>query len=201
MTAPTGCPVAHGRAPEPVAAADAHAEAEEFLRLFHGEHPNAGPVEPRLAQVLAEIDETGTYRHTEGELAFGARVAWRNSARCIGRLYWQSLRVRDMRKVRDASAVAAQCAEHLRSATNGGRIRPTVTVFAPETPQQPAPRIWNEQLIRYAGYWDAETGRSYPSVSRQAMIMRLSSPAVSETPTLDCDSKYLGKTPLNVSWN
>jgi nitric-oxide synthase len=158
MTAPTGCPVAHGRAPERAPAGDVRAEAEEFLRLFHGEHPKTGPVQPRLAQVLAEIDETGTYRHTEGELAFGARVAWRNSARCIGRLYWQSLRVRDMRKVRDAATVAAQCAEHLRSATNGGRIRPTVTVFAPETPTQPAPRIWNEQLIRYAGYWDAETG-------------------------------------------
>jgi nitric-oxide synthase len=158
MTAPTGCPVAHGHAPEPEPAGDIRAEAEEFLRLFHGEHPKAGPVEPRLAQVLAEIDDTGTYRHTEGELAFGARVAWRNSARCIGRLYWQSLRVRDMRKVRDAGAIAAQCAEHLRSATNGGRIRPTVTVFAPDTPRQPAPRIWNEQLIRYAGYWDAETG-------------------------------------------
>ncbi|MEV6607762.1 nitric oxide synthase oxygenase [Kutzneria sp. NPDC051319] len=155
MTAPTGCPVADGHASEP---GDIRAEAEEFLRLFHGEHPKTGPVAPRLQQVLAEIDETGTYRHTEGELAFGARVAWRNNARCIGRLYWQSLRVRDMRKVRDAATVAAQCAEHLRSATNGGRIRPTVTVFAPDTPTQPAPRIWNEQLIRYAGYWDAETG-------------------------------------------
>jgi len=25
-------------------------------------------------------------------------------------------------------------------------------VFAPETPERPAPRIWNEQLVRYAGY-------------------------------------------------
>jgi nitric-oxide synthase len=27
-----------------------------------------------------------------------------------------------------------------------------ISVFAPETPSRPAPRIWNEQLIRYAGY-------------------------------------------------
>jgi nitric-oxide synthase, bacterial len=163
MTASTGYPVEHDRIREPAGEAapsefDIRAEAEEFLRLFHGEHPKAGPVDDRLAQVFTEIDATGTYQHTEDELAFGARVAWRNSARCIGRLYWQSLRVRDMREVRDAGTIAAQCAEHLRSATNEGRIRPTITVFAPETPTSPAPRIWNEQLIRYAGYWDAETG-------------------------------------------
>ena len=27
-----------------------------------------------------------------------------------------------------------------------------ISVFAPEAPFRPAPRIWNEQLIRYAGY-------------------------------------------------
>jgi nitric-oxide synthase len=48
--------------------------------------------------------------------------------------------------------VAAEASAHLREATNGGRVRPTVTVFAPTTPERPGPRIWNEQLIRYAGY-------------------------------------------------
>ncbi|AHI00325.1 nitric oxide synthase oxygenase [Kutzneria viridogrisea] len=158
-TPPSGCPVRH-QEPEhhEAPAADVLGQAEEFLAQFHREHPKVGPVGPRLAQVAEEIDRTGTYRHTEGELAFGARVAWRNSARCIGRLYWHSLRVRDMRRLRSAADVAAQCAEHLRLATNGGRIRPTMTVFAPDTPGQPGPRIWNEQLIRYAGYWEPETG-------------------------------------------
>ncbi|MFC7616053.1 nitric oxide synthase oxygenase [Actinokineospora soli] len=100
----------------------------------------------------AEIELTGTYQHTSAELAFGARIAWRNSARCIGRLYWQSLRVRDLRAVHRAADVADQCVEHLRLATNGGRIRPTITVFAPDAPGRPGPRIWNEQLIRYAGH-------------------------------------------------
>jgi nitric-oxide synthase, bacterial len=31
-------------------------------------------------------------------------------------------------------------------------VRPTITVLAPGTPERPGPRIWNEQLIRYAGY-------------------------------------------------
>ncbi len=128
------------------------AEAEKFLRLFHEENPEAGPVEPRLNQVLAQIARYGTYTHTPEELTFGARVAWRNSNRCIGRLYWQSLRVRDMRSVESAEGVAVECVNHLREATGSGRIRPTITVFAQDLPGRPGPRIQNEQLIRYAGY-------------------------------------------------
>jgi nitric-oxide synthase len=128
------------------------AEAEEFIRQFHDENPDVGDVHRRVAWVRAEVLTTGTYQHTTAELAFGARIAWRNSARCIGRLYWQSLRVRDLRAVRDADRVAAQCARHLQMATNEGKIRPMISVFGPEAPDSPAPRIWNEQLIRYAGY-------------------------------------------------
>ncbi|AWK09249.1 nitric oxide synthase oxygenase [Streptomyces spongiicola] len=127
-------------------------EAEEFLRLYHREESGAGDPAARIAAVRAEIDTTGTYRHTADELTHGARVAWRNSNRCIGRLYWRSLRVRDRRDVRDAETVAAESAAHLREATNGGRIRPVITVFAPDAPGRPGPRIWNEQLVRYAGY-------------------------------------------------
>jgi nitric-oxide synthase len=130
------------------------AEAEQFLTLMF-EEGAAEPgvwLETRLAEIRAEIGETGTYRHTPAELAFGARVAWRNSARCIGRLYWHSLRIRDRRRVTDAAGIAGECVDHLREATRGGRIRPTLTVFAPDTPAGPGPRIHNEQLIRYAGY-------------------------------------------------
>ncbi|GGO07868.1 nitric oxide synthase oxygenase [Microbispora rosea subsp. aerata] len=127
-------------------------EAEDFLRLYHAENPGAGPVERRLREVLAEIDRTGTYTHTTGELTFGARVAWRNSNRCIGRLYWRSLRMRDRRHVDTADGVAEECVEHLAVATGRGKIRPTITVFAPDRPGERAPRILNDQLIRYAGY-------------------------------------------------
>ena len=68
---------------------------------------------------------TGTYAHTTAELTFGARVAWRNSSRCIGRLYWRTLQVRDRRHVTDAAQLAGEAFAHLREATNGGRIRPT----------------------------------------------------------------------------
>ena len=126
--------------------------AEEFLEQFHAENPHAGPAAPRIAEVLREIDATGTYRHTADELTFGARIAWRNNARCIGRLYWQSLQVRDLRTVTGSVGIAELCFDHLRSAYNRGKIRPMISVFAPDTPSRPGPKIWNEQLIRYAGY-------------------------------------------------
>ena len=127
-------------------------QAVDFLRLYYKENPDAGSAAHRISWVLGEIELTGTYQHTSEELAFGARVAWRNSARCIGRLYWRSMKVRDLRAVRDPAEVAEHCADHLRIAYNGGRIRPLITVFAPDAPGRPGPRIWNEQLIRYAGY-------------------------------------------------
>ena len=125
--------------PELTKPADMDAAAE-FIHLHRRECPDTGDAGPRLREIRRQIDLTGTYQHTSAELAFGARVAWRNSCRCIGRLYWQSLQVRDRRDV------------HLRAATNGGRIRPMITVFAPDRPGRPGPRIWNEQIVRYAGY-------------------------------------------------
>lgn len=35
----------------------------------------------------------GTYQLTETELIFGAKLAWRNAARCIGRIQWSKLQV------------------------------------------------------------------------------------------------------------
>ncbi|WP_141566466.1 nitric oxide synthase oxygenase [Pseudonocardia sp. N23] len=130
-------------------------EAAEFLELTYAEDaagPDAEPLAQRMSVVLDEIAATGTYRHTGEELAFGARAAWRNSARCIGRLYWRTLQVRDRRHLTAPGDVAAECVEHLRDATRGGRIRSSITVFAPDVPERPGPRIHNEQLIRYAGH-------------------------------------------------
>ncbi|MEU8621620.1 nitric oxide synthase oxygenase [Streptomyces sp. NPDC048623] len=143
-------------------------EAERFVRQFHEEQPQAGDAEPRVREVLAEIDRTGTYVHSPAELAFGARVAWRNAARCIGRLYWRSLVVRDLRQVTAPGEIAEECFEHLRLAANGGRIRPVISVFAPDRPGRPAPRIANDQLIRYAGHRTA--GGSWVGDPRSARL-------------------------------
>src|SRR5215469_15993801 len=140
--------------PLPAAGSALHAmllSAERFIVQFHNEY-QAGPPDRRLRQVRRQIATTGTYWHTTAELEYGARVAWRNSARCIGRLYWQSLRVRDRREITAAPDVASESVEHLREATNGGRIRPLITVFAPDAPDRPGPRILSAQLVRYAGH-------------------------------------------------
>ncbi|MEU3338794.1 nitric oxide synthase oxygenase [Streptomyces sp. NPDC006668] len=128
-------------------------EALDFVRQHHREHPEQTvPLHTRLRQVQRQFDETGTYRHTTEELTFGARVAWRNSSRCIGRLYWNSLQVLDRREATTPEEIHEHLITHLRRGTNGGRIRPTISVFAPDTPDRPGPRVWNDQLIRYAGY-------------------------------------------------
>jgi nitric-oxide synthase, bacterial len=137
----------------PPSTEDLLAKAEDFITLFHAENPeDAASIGQRMAQLRREVETQGTYQHTEAELTFAARVAWRNSSRCIGRLYWRSLRVRDRRHVATADQVAAESIAHLREATNGGRIRPVITVFAPDAPDRPGPRILSPQLVRYAGY-------------------------------------------------
>lgn len=150
VPAPRTCPVTH--ASEPLGEPELLEAATTFLVQFHDETTPAQTLEGRLGEVRREIGETGTYVHTTDELVFGARVAWRNAARCIGRLYWNSLRVRDRRTVTEPAEVAAECVEHLRDAGRDGRIRSTLTVFAPDRPGDPGPRIHNEQLIRYAGH-------------------------------------------------
>jgi nitric-oxide synthase, bacterial len=129
-------------------------EAADFLHQVHHAHPTLGPVGPRLAEVRAQIATTGTYVHTPTELSFGAKLAWRNASRCIGRLYWQSLVVRDQRHTTTADAIFTELVEHLHTAGDRDRrtIRPVITIFAQAHPHRPYSRIWNDQLIRYAGY-------------------------------------------------
>ncbi len=132
------------------------AEAGAYLSLFHQEHGTQGTALLRRDAVRAEIEHTGAYQHTSEELAYGAQVAWRNSTRCIGRLHWQSLQVRDKRHLSTAQDIFEALVEHLQFATNGGKIRSMITVLAPQVPGQPGIRIWNPQLIRYAGYRHAD---------------------------------------------
>jgi nitric-oxide synthase len=62
------------------------------------------------------------------------------------------LEVRDLRHLASAEEIFEACVEHIRLATNGGKITPMISVFAPGQPGVVGPRIWNSQLIRYAGF-------------------------------------------------
>lgn len=124
-------------------------EAREFILLYFEETNQAG-FESRWRDIEREFRDCGYYVQTLEEITFGARLAWRNSNRCIGRLFWPSLHVLDARYVRTEDEASQALQNHLQFATQDGKIRSTLTVFDPHTPEPI--RLWNRQLIRYAGY-------------------------------------------------
>lgn len=126
-------------------------QAHEFLQQYYSES-NLSGLEKRLDQVQVEILQTGSYRLTEKELTYGAKLAWRNSNRCMGRLFWKTLKVRDRRALTSEAEVFADAISHLKSATQGGKIRSTISVYATADEGNPGFRILNKQLVRFAGY-------------------------------------------------
>ncbi|XP_066928412.1 nitric oxide synthase, inducible-like [Clytia hemisphaerica] len=109
-------------------------------------------MEERWERVKKEIELRGTYDLDEKELVFGARLAWRNAARCIGRIQWKKLQVFDFRHVTTAKEMFDCILQHLQFATNKGKIRSTISIFPHKTEDMKEFRVWNSQIIRYAGY-------------------------------------------------
>lgn len=105
----------------------------------------------RMEQIRSSIATTGTYTHTAEELQYGARLAWRNNSRCIGRLFWKSLQLLDFRHLTNEDEIFGALFQHIVEGTNEGRVRPMISVFQQESEQFKL-RIWNHQLLRYAGY-------------------------------------------------
>ncbi|XP_011165980.2 nitric oxide synthase, salivary gland [Solenopsis invicta] len=106
----------------------------------------------RLESVQREVHSTGTYQLTETELVFGAKLAWRNAARCIGRIQWSKLQVFDCRYVTTTSGMFEALCNHIKYSTNKGNIRSAITIFPQRTDGKHDYRVWNQQLINYAGY-------------------------------------------------
>jgi len=130
-------------------------EATAFLQLFFreiGSGSDTPEAKARMAEVKREISTSGTYTHSFEELEFGARVAWRNHARCIGRLYWRSLKVIDRRAVNDVDGIMEHMTAHMKSALNQGKIQSTLTVFEPVSPKTLPAHVESAQLTQYAGY-------------------------------------------------
>ncbi len=73
-------------------------ETRAWQRLYCAEHSWPEISARRWLQIEDELERTGTYWQSAEELEYGAKVAWRNSTRCIGRLHWKSLVVRDCRR-------------------------------------------------------------------------------------------------------
>ncbi len=126
-------------------------EAKAFIRAFSTvSGATEGEFQARWREVRQSLNRSGHYDHTPEELAYGARVAWRNSARCIGRLFWESLEVMDCRDVREPHEIAACMFDHLENAFNGGQIRSMITVFEPIKGTSKPCWIESGQAIQYA---------------------------------------------------
>ncbi|MBD3860764.1 nitric oxide synthase oxygenase [Bacillus sp. 28A-2] len=128
-------------------------EAEAFVSLCYEELNKSNEEKAaRLHEIKKEIESEGIYTHTPEELAHGAKMAWRNSNRCIGRLFWSTLHVHDCRHVKTEDEVKEALFHHIKYATNGGKIKPSITIFPPEQEGRKDVVIYNHQLVRYAGY-------------------------------------------------
>ncbi len=128
-------------------------EARAFIRRFHRERglPESSGL-AREREIVRSLRRYGWYDHTPEELAFGARLAWRHSARCIGRLYWRSLEVIDARTVKAPEEVASAVCSHLKTAFNEGKIRSMITIFSPVRGEELPTSIESRQALQYAGW-------------------------------------------------
>lgn len=125
---------------------ESHQFLDDYYRIsgLHG-------LDQRLNVVADEIKTDGLWTPTEAELTFGGKLAWRNSNRCIGRLFYDSLLVNDKRDLCSEKEIFEALVEHLKQANNGGKIRSVLTVFRAADRGEKI-RIWNAKLVRYAGY-------------------------------------------------
>ncbi|XP_072288550.1 nitric oxide synthase 1 [Eucyclogobius newberryi] len=106
----------------------------------------------RLDEVTKEIESSGSYQLKDTELIYGAKHAWRNAARCVGRIQWSKLQVFDARDCTTAHGMYNYICNHIKYATNKGNLRSAITIFPQRTDDKHDFRVWNSQLIRYAGY-------------------------------------------------
>ena len=129
-------------------------QAESFLRQCYRELGAEDAFPARWARVAQAIEQTGTYEHTFDELFFGARLAWRNSARCVGgcsgMAFTWKMRARHGhgRDVRGPKASP-------RPSYPRGQLRAVMTAFRPQRPGSGGPGL-EQSALRYAGYRQSE---------------------------------------------
>ncbi|WAR01150.1 NOS1-like protein [Mya arenaria] len=128
--------------------------ARDFINQYYQsiKRSNTPAHTNRWTEVEKAVLTSGTYELTTAELTFGAKTAWRNAPRCIGRIQWSKLQVFDARHITTARGMFEAICNHIKYGTNKGNIRSAITVFPPRTDGKHDFRVWNQQFIRYAGY-------------------------------------------------
>ncbi|XP_071099648.1 nitric oxide synthase 1-like [Haliotis cracherodii] len=129
-------------------------DAKDFIGQYYASLKSSDTEDHtiRWAEVEDAISTSGTYDLTLEELTFGVKTAWRNAPRCIGRIQWSKLKVFDARHVATTQEMFEALCTHIEYCTNKGNIRSAITVFPQRTSGREDFRVWNIQLIRYAGY-------------------------------------------------
>nr|XP_026494938.1 nitric oxide synthase isoform X1 [Vanessa tameamea] len=137
---------------------EVYKEAQAFLKQYFSSirRENTDAHVKRLQEVEEELKRGDTYQLKTAELVFGAKLAWRNASRCIGRIQWKKLQIFDCRAVTTASGMFEALCNHIKYATNKGNIRSAITIFPQRTDGKHDYRIWNPQLISYAGYMEPD---------------------------------------------
>lgn len=71
-------------------------EAYQFMEQYYAsvKRLHTPAHRDRLREIEAEVHQRSTYELRQTELIFGAKLAWRNAPRCIGRIQWSKLQVR-----------------------------------------------------------------------------------------------------------
>ncbi|KPM03085.1 nitric oxide synthase-like protein 1, partial [Sarcoptes scabiei] len=129
-------------------------EAKQFMEQYYAsiKRLHTPSHRERLNEIENEINQTGSYQLRQTELIFGAKLGWRNAPRCIGRIQWSKLQVFDARNCKTAQEVFEAICNQIKYATNRGNLRSAITIFPQRINGREDFRIWNNQLISYAGY-------------------------------------------------
>ncbi|GBM22649.1 Nitric oxide synthase, inducible [Araneus ventricosus] len=100
-------------------------EALKFQELYWSTMKTASPedLSNRMNEITEEVMRIGTYTMKLEEMEFGAKMAWRNASRCIGRIQWNKLHAQDYRHITSTKEMFEAICKHLEYATNGGNIR------------------------------------------------------------------------------
>tara|TARA_B100000674_G_scaffold234158_1_gene192460 strand:+ start:442 stop:1518 length:1077 start_codon:yes stop_codon:yes gene_type:complete len=123
-------------------------KAKNYLKLCYSELNKEDLFPSRWKEVQEEVALKDTYDLLDFELDYGAKVAWRNSNKCIGRIFWQNMDVFDKRLLSDSDSIFEALFNHIIFSTNEGKIKSTITIFS----HFKGIRIWNPQLLSFAGY-------------------------------------------------
>ncbi|WP_341530403.1 nitric oxide synthase oxygenase [Nostoc sp. UHCC 0302] len=90
-------------------------KAKQFLEVIASEQAwELEDKERRWQEIKDEVKATSTYTHTYEELAYGTQLAWRNASKCVGRIAWNNMVVRDRRHVTDPDEMFRELGEHVR---------------------------------------------------------------------------------------